>query len=64
MDIKYHIEVDEEADGRGKDFLASFIHSKSTALSLLREYRKRNPAAYLVKCVRTRCPEPQLKKEQ
>ena len=57
MDITYHIEVDEAADGRGKDCLESFLHPKSKALRLLKKHRIRNPMAYLVKCVQTRCVE-------
>lgn len=57
MDITYDILVDESADGKGRDFLDSFIDTKSEALKLLRECRKKNPKAYIVKVVRTRCRE-------
>lgn len=58
MDVKYDIMTD---DG---EHLDSFIPSKAKALRILRKFREQYPTACLVKVVRTRCPEPQLKKEQ
>jgi len=56
MDITYSILLDATSTERG-DILDSFLHPKSKALRLLKKHRTRNPLAYLVKCVQTRCME-------
>jgi hypothetical protein len=56
MTITYDILVDDE-NGHPEECLSERIESIRVANQELRFYRPKYPAAYLVKCVQTRCRE-------